>query len=259
MLVVFFRSARQIFRAERNDAAHTAPASRLHVRRAGAMTILAIELAFLRLADLAHERAAERFSLICVAGRRKLLRRHMSASTGVVGFVPPATGPLRVAGPFGAAEGAPENSVHVKSRAGCRPRPSFGRSAVDAGSSTPIRSAKARTPRTQHPLFGFGRRFLNPGPGCGPVWRHYRSIEHSHVVPKDCHPDQSLRQPLPSQRRRSSQIKEKKRLQLVPSVDDGTQSESDNYEDPSIRPREHRPIRDCTKHLTPPPPLLILV
>ncbi len=70
--VVFFRSARQIFRAKWNDAAHAAPASRLHVRRAGAVTIFAIELALLRLADLAHERAAERFNLVCVAGRANL-------------------------------------------------------------------------------------------------------------------------------------------------------------------------------------------
>ncbi len=148
------------------------------------------------------------------------------AATGVLGVVPPATGPPRVAGPFGAAEGCAGEFSPRRSRADCQPRRvSAGPwpTLADRRQSLPQMRA---APHTRHPLFGFGQRFLNSGPVCGPVWRHCRSIEHSHVVPKDCHPDRPLRQPLPSQRRISSQAKGRKWLRPAQSVDDGTQSES---------------------------------
>jgi len=66
--VVLFRRARLIFRPERDDPAHAAPAAGLHVRRARTVAILASELAFLGLADPAHERLFERRVLARVAG-----------------------------------------------------------------------------------------------------------------------------------------------------------------------------------------------
>ncbi len=206
------------------------------------MTIFAIELALLRLADLAHERAAERFSLVRVAGRANFCA-YIGGVDGSAWLRSPRDRAFARCRLFRWRRRLRRShSIHAKSRADCRPRPV----------SADPRSAPARrrqsdpqmraTPRTRHRLIGFGQRFLNPGPGCGPVWRHCRSIEHSHVAPKDCHPDQSPRQPLPSQRRRSSQAKGKKRLRPVQSVDDGTQSEGDNLRgalDTSTRAHAH--------------------
>src|ERR1019366_7339311 len=71
--VVLFRRARPIFRAERDDPAHTAPAAGLHVRRSRTVAVLASELAFFRLADPTHERLLEFRSLARMAGQANLI------------------------------------------------------------------------------------------------------------------------------------------------------------------------------------------
>src|SRR5512139_1626909 len=70
--IVLFCSPAIILGPERDNPADAAPAAGLNVRRTGTMTILAIELALLRLADPAHERVAERFGLARMAGHANL-------------------------------------------------------------------------------------------------------------------------------------------------------------------------------------------
>src|SRR4249919_2188415 len=70
--VGFFRRARQVVGAERNDPSRTAPAAGFHVRGARAMTIFTIKFDLLGLADLAHQRAAERFGLAGMAAQTNL-------------------------------------------------------------------------------------------------------------------------------------------------------------------------------------------
>ena len=70
--VVLFRRARLIFRPERDDPADAAPAAGLHVRRARTVAVLAVELAFLGLADPAHQRLFERRGLARMAGQANL-------------------------------------------------------------------------------------------------------------------------------------------------------------------------------------------
>ena len=61
-----------IFWPERNDPADAATAASLHVCRTRTVTILAVKLAFLRLADPAHDRVTERLGLARMAGRANL-------------------------------------------------------------------------------------------------------------------------------------------------------------------------------------------
>ena len=70
--VVFFRRARLIFRPERDDPAHAASAAGLCVRRARTVAVFAIELAFLCLADAAHQRLFKRRGLAGMAGQANL-------------------------------------------------------------------------------------------------------------------------------------------------------------------------------------------
>src|SRR5690349_13803760 len=67
----------RIVRTERKNAANTASAAQLHVRRTRTMAVLALELAFLRRADLAHHRLLEFGDLGGMAGRASLRAHEM--------------------------------------------------------------------------------------------------------------------------------------------------------------------------------------